>query len=71
MKAEEHRGALLLSYPMESGIVRDWSDMERLWSHIYSRENLNVACEEHAVRLVPPPANQTEPLLRSCSQRRL
>jgi centractin len=40
----------LLSYPMENGIVKDWSDMERIWSHIYSRENLNVASEEHAVK---------------------
>jgi centractin len=48
-RAEEHRGALLLSYPMENGIVRNWADMERIWSYVYSRENLNVASNEHAV----------------------
>ena len=48
-KAEEHRGALLLSYPMEHGIIQDWGDMERVWRHIYIKENLNVASEDHAV----------------------
>ena len=51
-KAEEHRGALLLSYPMEHGVVRDWSDMERLWGHVYAKENLAVASEEHPVSAI-------------------
>lgn len=51
-KAEEHRGALLLSYPMENGIVKNWNDMERIWSYIYSREGLNCSGGEHAVRLI-------------------
>jgi centractin len=49
-KADEHRGALILKYPMEHGIVQNWADMERLWQHVYSRENMNIASEEHAVR---------------------
>lgn len=36
-KAEEHRGLLSISYPMEHGIVTDWNDMERIWSYIYSK----------------------------------
>ncbi len=56
-KAEENRGALRLSYPIESGIVQNWSDMEKIWSHVYSRENLNVASEEHAVLLTEAPLN--------------
>lgn len=56
-KAEEHRGALVLSYPMENGIVQNWSDMERIWSHVYAKENLNVASEEHAVLLTEAPLN--------------
>lgn len=48
-KAEEHRGALLLSYPMENGIVKNWNDMERIWSYIYSRDGLNCSGGEHAV----------------------
>jgi centractin len=34
---------------MENGIVNNWSDMERIWAHVYAKENLNVASEEHAV----------------------
>ena len=48
-KADEHRGALILQYAMEHGRVQNWGDMERLWHHVYARENMNVASEEHAV----------------------
>lgn len=56
-KAEEHRGALKLSYPIENGIVQNWTDMEKIWSYVYSRDNLNVASEEHAVLLTEAPLN--------------
>lgn len=44
-KAEDHRGLLSIRYPMEHGIVNDWNDMERIWTHIYSKvsQNSNVA----------------------------
>ncbi|KAJ1432237.1 actin-related protein 87C [Ochromonadaceae sp. CCMP2298] len=56
-KVEEHRGALKLSYPMESGIVQNWTDMEKIWSYVYSRDNLNVVSEDHAVLLTEAPLN--------------
>lgn len=56
-RAEEHRGALLLQYPMERGIVKDWSTMEKLWRHIYSRDHLNAIAEEHPVLLTEAPLN--------------
>jgi centractin len=56
-KADEHRGALLLSHPMEHGIVQNWSDMERIWAHVYAKENLNVPSEDHAVLLTEAPLN--------------
>mmetsp|Transcript_465 Transcript_465/g.475 ORF Transcript_465/g.475 Transcript_465/m.475 type:complete len:384 (+) Transcript_465:89-1240(+) len=56
-KADEHRGALRLAYPMEHGVIKNWGDMERIWSHVYSRDNLNVASEEHAVLLTEAPLN--------------
>lgn len=56
-KAEEHRGALKLSYAMENGIVQNWSDMEKIWSFIYNRDNLNVMSEDHAVLLTEAPLN--------------
>lgn len=54
-RLEEHRGALLLSYPMENGVIRDWNQMERLWSYMYEKENLNVRPEDHAVLLTEAP----------------
>ena len=58
--AEKHRGALKLSYPLENGIVENWSDMEKIWSYIYSREGgLNCMSEEHSVLLTEAPLNPT------------
>lgn len=36
-KAEDHRGLLSIKYPMEHGIITDWNDMERIWTHIYGK----------------------------------
>lgn len=30
-KLDEHRGAFLLEYPMDKGVVQGWDGMERLW----------------------------------------
>ena len=40
---------LNLFFPPLPGIVQSWSDMERLWSHVYAKENLNVPSEDHPV----------------------
>ena len=50
-KVDDHRGVLKLEYPMEHGIVQNWLDMEKIWQYIYSKDNLNVPSEEHAVIL--------------------
>jgi centractin len=42
---------------MAHGIVESWSDMERVWSHVYDRDNLNVPPEEHPVLLTEAPLN--------------
>jgi centractin len=59
-KLEEHRGALLLSHPMEHGIVQNWNDMEKIWSYVYDKDNLNVNSEDHAVLLTEAPLNPYE-----------
>ncbi|OQV16170.1 Alpha-centractin [Hypsibius exemplaris] len=56
-RADEHRGLLSLKYPMEHGIVTDWSDMERVWRYVYSKEQLHTDPEEHPVLLTEPPNN--------------
>lgn len=56
-KAEEHRGLLSIHYPMEHGIVTDWNDMERIWTYIYSKDQLSTFSEEHPVLLTEAPLN--------------
>lgn len=64
-KAEEHRGLLSIKYPMEHGIVTDWNDMERIWSYIYSKDQLSTFSEEHPVLLTEAPLNPRKNLERS------
>lgn len=35
-KAEELRGLLKVSYPLEHGVVKDWNDMENIWQYAYN-----------------------------------
>ncbi|CAF3795876.1 unnamed protein product [Rotaria sordida] len=56
-KAEEYRGLLHIAHPMEHGIVQDWNDMEKIWTYIYSKDQLRSASEEHPVLLTEAPLN--------------
>ncbi|CAF4105689.1 unnamed protein product [Rotaria magnacalcarata] len=56
-KAEEYRGLLNIAHPMEHGIVQDWNDMEKIWTYIYSKDQLRSASEEHPVLLTEAPLN--------------
>jgi len=55
--ADENRGLLSIRYPMEHGIVNDWNDMEKIWQHVYSKNQLNANSEEHPVLLTEAPLN--------------
>lgn len=55
-KAQDLRGLLRIRYPMEHGIVTDFDDMEKIWSHVYSQE-LKTLSEEHPVLLTEAPLN--------------
>lgn len=55
-RAQELRGLLKIKYPLEHGIVTDWDDMERIWTHVYEQE-LKTLSEEHPVLLTEPPLN--------------
>ena len=46
-----------IKYPMEHGIITDWSDMERIWQHIYGKGELATFKEEHPVLLTEAPLN--------------
>ena len=53
----KNQGLMAVKYPMEHGIVTDWSDMERIWSHIYGKGQLSTFKEEHPVLLTEAPLN--------------
>jgi centractin len=62
-QAEEYRGLLNIRYPMEHGLVKDWNDMEKVWQHIYSKNQLNCNSEEvcfERIRLVFTLADQQQ-----------
>lgn len=58
-KLDEHRGAFLLDYPMDKGHVVNgsWDDMEKIFEHIYAKQNLNAKMDEHPVLLTESPLN--------------
>jgi centractin len=47
--AQDHRGILKLKYAMKEGVVQNWGDMEKIWSHAFSKDMLNISTEEHPV----------------------
>lgn len=55
-EAQKMRGVLKLNYPIESGIVKDWEDMEKVWEYCFNNE-LRCDPSEHNVLLTEAPGN--------------
>lgn len=55
-EAQKKRGVLTLRYPVEHGVVTDWSDMERIWHHTFYNE-LRVEPSRQPVLLTEAPLN--------------
>jgi actin-related protein len=55
-EAQKMRGVLNLAYPIESGIVTNWDDMEKVWSYCFNNE-LRMDPSEHKVLLTEAPMN--------------
>lgn len=55
-QAQQNRGLLRLTYPIEHGIVNNWDDMEKLWYHTYTQE-LRTSSEEHPLLITEAPLN--------------
>ncbi|CAL8074894.1 unnamed protein product [Calicophoron daubneyi] len=55
-EAQERRGVLYLTHPVNRGVVTNWDDMQMLWEHVLHQE-LQVAPEDHAVLFTEPPMN--------------
>lgn len=52
----EYRNMLDVNYPMRSGTIRDWADMEVLWEHTF-KDKLGVAPSDCKVLLTEAPMN--------------
>lgn len=55
-EAQNKRGILTLTHPVEHGIITNWDDMEKIWNHAFYEE-LRVNPEEHYVLLTEHPLN--------------
>ena len=55
-EAQQKRGVLKLSYPIKSGIVKNWKKMEKIWYHTIYNE-LRVDPAEHGALLTEAPMN--------------
>jgi len=55
-EAQKMRGVLNLTYPIESGIVTSWDDMQKVWEYCFNNE-LRVDPSEHRVLLTEAPGN--------------
>lgn len=53
---ESKRNILNLNYPIEQGLITNWEDIEKIWSHTFYLE-LRIAPEEHSVLLAEVPLN--------------
>eukprot|EP00929_Paragymnodinium_shiwhaense_P044206 TRINITY_DN2268_c0_g1_i1.p1 TRINITY_DN2268_c0_g1~~TRINITY_DN2268_c0_g1_i1.p1 ORF type:complete len:376 (-),score=72.66 TRINITY_DN2268_c0_g1_i1:255-1382(-) len=55
-EAQARRGVLNLKYPLEHGVITNWTDMEKVWHHTFYNE-LRVCPSEHPVHLTEAPMN--------------
>jgi actin-related protein 2 len=58
-EAVANRRALEIRYPLENGIVRNWEDMEHVWSYLFD-EQLKTPTEGKRVLLTEAPMNPKE-----------
>eukprot|EP00823_Brevimastigomonas_motovehiculus_P008175 TRINITY_DN7454_c0_g1_i1.p1 TRINITY_DN7454_c0_g1~~TRINITY_DN7454_c0_g1_i1.p1 ORF type:complete len:394 (-),score=87.24 TRINITY_DN7454_c0_g1_i1:506-1666(-) len=55
-EASENRALLEVTMPIENGIVRNWDDMELLWSYCF-KERMGISPSDYKVLLTEPPSN--------------
>jgi len=53
---EKHRSMLEVSYPVENGIVRDWTGMRYLYDYTFF-EKMKINPPDHKILLTEPPMN--------------
>ncbi|XP_067872561.1 uncharacterized protein [Heterodontus francisci] len=55
-EAQRKRSILHLIYPIQHGLIANWTEMEVLWRHTFENE-LRVDIQEHPIVLTEPPNN--------------
>ncbi|KAF9977764.1 Arp2/3 complex subunit, actin nucleation center [Actinomortierella ambigua] len=55
-EAAELRSILQMSYPMQNGIVKNWTDMKHLWDYTFN-EKLKIDPRDSKIMLTEPPMN--------------
>nr|XP_028597522.1 uncharacterized protein LOC114602957 [Podarcis muralis] len=58
-EAQDRREVLSLRYPIESGIITSWDDMEKIWKHIYDK-GLGIKAFERPLLMTESPLNPKE-----------
>jgi actin-related protein len=58
-EAQNKRGILSLTYPIQHGIITNWDDMELIWQHTFYNE-LRITPDQRPVLLTEPPLNPKE-----------
>lgn len=53
------RRALDISYPLENGIIRNWDDMEHVWSYLFN-DKMKINPADKKVLLTEAPLNPKE-----------
>uniref|UniRef100_UPI00398E6C63 actin, cytoplasmic-like n=1 Tax=Pristiophorus japonicus TaxID=55135 RepID=UPI00398E6C63 len=55
-EAQRKRSILHLIYPIQHGLITDWTEMEVLWRHTFENE-LRIDIQEHPIVMTEPPNN--------------
>ena len=55
-EASIHRKGLEISYPVENGIIKNWDDMEHVWTHLFT-DKMQDTTKDKKVLLTEAPMN--------------
>lgn len=55
-EAQQKRGVSILSYPIQSGMIKDMEGMKKIWDYTFFNE-LRIECDQHPILLTEAPLN--------------
>ena len=65
-EASEVRSYLQISYPMENGIIKNWTDMELLWDYAFFEQMKLPSTSNGKILLTEPPMNPLKNREKMC-----